>query len=156
VEVSKHVWDRHRHDLEALGDLLYVWQVQLRAVARQLADAGLLHVDEVSGTWSRNASEMPSRRPSHRWSPDEIHAAVEAYAAMWRDAAEGRPARRTDVTAAVRAATGRSADSLDGVLSNISAVVQELGLDPLPAYPPRSNVPVGVRPAVRAAFGAGA
>ncbi len=86
------------------------------------------------------------------WEPEEIAVVVEAYVAMLRDDHEGRPIRRADVVADVVARTGRSAEGLERMWSNITHVVQELGYQPLGFWAPRSNVPAGVRPAVEAAL----
>lgn len=153
MDVSKQVWARHRGELESAGDLFYTWQIGLRETAEALAEAGALRID--ANTWVLAAdagSVAPAKHPT-RWDADEIAVAVEAYVSMLRDSAEGRPLRRQEASAHIRDTTGRTATAVDGMFANISAVVQELGLDYLPAYPPRSNIPPGVRQAVSAILG---
>lgn len=154
LDVSKQVWARHRGELESAGDLFYVWQIELRATAEALQAAGALRIDD-TGSWVllTDAGSTPPAKHASRWDADEIAVAVEAYASMLRDSAAGRPLKRSEASAHVRDTTGRTATAVDAMFANISAVVQELGLDYLPAYPPRSNIPAGVRQAVRANLG---
>ncbi len=151
TDVSKQVWARHRGELESAGDLFYTWQIELRGTAEALAGSGIVRIDD-AGTWilqADAASTAPTKHPT-RWDADEIAVAVDTYASMLRDNADGKPMRRSEASAHVRETTGRTPSAVDGMFANISAVVQELGLDYLPAYPPRSNIPPGVRQAVSA------
>lgn len=152
LDVSKQVWARHRGELESAGDLLYTWQLELRSAADDLAASGAIRID--AGAWVLLAEQTAAARHPTRWDADEIAVAVEAYVSMLRDSAEGRPMRRAEASAHVRDTTGRTSTAVDGMFANISAVVQELGLDYLPAHPPRSNIPPGVRQAVGAALSA--
>jgi len=42
VEVAKHIWDHHEHDLRASGDLFYTWQYSMRWAAQVLRQEGKL------------------------------------------------------------------------------------------------------------------
>lgn len=152
LDVSKQVWARHRGELESAGDLFYVWQIELRSAADALSASGTIRIDDDAWVLLAAQSTAPTQHPT-RWDTDEIAEAVEAYASLLRDSAAGRPLRRQEASAHVRDTTGRTATAVDGMFANISAVVQELGLDYLPAYPPRSNIPPGVRQAVSAILG---
>lgn len=99
------------------------------------------------------AADVTATKHPTRWDAEEIGVAVEAYVSMMRDSADGRPLRRTEAATHVRDTTGRTSAAVDAMFANISAVVQELGLDYLSAYPPRSNIPAGVRQAVSAHLG---
>jgi hypothetical protein len=152
VDVSRQVWSRHRAELESSGDLLYVWQLELRAAADAMIASGLLASDgDVWTVADAEAARSVAVRPAG-WTEDEIVVAVEAYVSLLRDRDAGRPLRRQEATAQVREQTGRTGAAVDAIFANISAVVQEKGLEFLAAYAPRSNVPRGVRPAVEAAL----
>ena len=152
LDVSRQVWSRHRAELEASGDLLYVWQLELRDAAEAMTASGLLA--STDGVWTvadAAAARAVAPRPAG-WTDDEIAVAVEAYVSLLRDRDAGRPLRRQQAAAQVREHTGRSSVAVDAMFANISAVVQEMGVEFLTAYAPRSNVPRGVRPAVDAAL----
>jgi hypothetical protein len=51
VEVTRTVWEAHRADLEASGDLFYTWQYDLRWAATKLRHRGLLDTAERTGRW---------------------------------------------------------------------------------------------------------
>lgn len=153
IDVSKQVWARHRGELESAGDLFYTWQIELRSAADALSASGTIRIDDGAWVLLHDTASTPSAKHPTRWGTDEIAVAVDAYASMLRDSAAGRPLRRQEASAHVRDTTGRTATAVDGMFANISAVVQELGLDYLPAYPPRSNIPPGVRQAVGATLG---
>jgi hypothetical protein len=157
LDVSKRVWSAHRTDLDERSDLFYLWQLELRSAADALLAAGQLRSD--ADTWvvtdtARAAigSDGPARGA---WTDDELAVVAGAYVSLLRDRDEGRPPRRSAAVSLVREATGRADPAIDGVFAHVSAVVQELGHDFLPAFPPRSNVPRGVRQAVRQALGEG-
>ena len=152
IDVSRQVWSRHRAELEASGDLLYVWQLELRAAADAMTASGLLA--SVDGAWTvaDAAAARAVVAPPTGWTDDEIAVAVEAYVSLLRDRDAGRPLRRQQAAAQVREHTGRTTVAVDAMFANISAVVQEMGVEFLTAYAPRSNVPRGVRPAVEAAL----
>jgi hypothetical protein len=149
LAVSRHVWTQHRAELEQSGDLLYVWQVELRSVAEAMIASGLLTAD--GDAWAVGAAAHAVASRPAGWDDDEI-AVAEAYVSLLRDRDEGRPLRRQAAVAHVRDMTGRTAAATEALFANVSAVVQEKGVDFLSAYPPRSNVPRGVRPAVDAAL----
>lgn len=131
-----------------VAELLDRWQIELRTTAEALAASGHLVID--GETWSLPQGASTTRPGS--WTEDEIALAVDAYVLLLRADHEGRPANRREAAAAVINQTGRSAATVDALFANISAVVQELGYEYLAAYPPKSNVPAGVRPAVSLAL----
>ncbi|WP_110239137.1 hypothetical protein [Nocardioides gilvus] len=151
LTVAKEVWSRHEQELKSAGDLLFTWQLDLRATAKDMVADGTLSLDE-GGDWrlSPGVSAPPSARRT--WSEHEVEVAVDGYLSMLKSEMEGLPLRRAQVLAEVLANTSRTADQVDAMMSNISAVVQEHGLTPLTAFRPRSNVPAGVRPVVAAAL----
>lgn len=152
LAVAKLVWAGHEPDLRSTGDLLFTWQLDLRATAEAMAAEGRLTV-EPNGEWTLpEGTPVPAAR-RRTWEADEIAAVVEGYAALLRAEETGRPLARRQVVADLATRTGRSGDQVEALLCNVSAVVQEHGLTPLAAFRPRSNVPVGVRPAVAAALG---
>jgi hypothetical protein len=152
IDVSRQVWARHRAELEGSGDLLYVWQLELRDAADSMIASGLLRSDaDVWTVADAQAARAVAARPAG-WDDDEIALAVDAYVSLLRDRDAGRPLRRQQAAAHVREQTGRTSVAVDAMFANISAVVQEMGVEFLTAYAPRSNVPRGVRPAVEAAL----
>lgn len=152
LEVSRHVWAHHRAELEESGDLLYVWQLELRAAAESMVGSGLLAT--TGEGWvvadAEAALAVPTRPTA--WDDDEIAVAVAAYVSLLHDHEAGRPLRRQEAVARVRESTGRTGAAVEALFANISAVVQEHGFEVVSAYAPRSNVPRGVRPAVEAAL----
>lgn len=136
VDVARWVWAHHEADLRAAGDLFYTWQVELRACAEAMAT---------------EAAQAPR---TEGWDGTELEAAVQAYLALLIAENGGAPARRSQVVADLIATTRRNTAQVEALLCNISAVIQEHGLIPLSHYRPRSNVPLGVRPAVAAALAA--
>ncbi|WP_067441894.1 hypothetical protein [Nocardioides jensenii] len=149
--VAKGVWARHEEDLRSTGDLLFTWQVDLRAAAEAMVADGRLTV-EPDGRWTLPEGTAVPLVARRTWGEGEIATVVEGYVEMLRAEHEGRPVHRREVVADLTVRTGRSGDQLERMLSNISAVVQEHGIAPLASCAPRSNVPVGVRPAVAAAL----
>ncbi len=148
LQVSRHVWLGRRAELEESGDVLYVWQLELRETAAAMITSGLLTT--VGDAWvvaDEEAARALAPRPPG-WDADDIAVAVDAYVALLHDREAGRPAGRREAVADVRERTGRTAAAVEALLSNVSAVVQEHGIEVLAAYPPRSNVPRGVRQAV--------
>ena len=47
LEVTKHVWQVHEHDLRASGDLFYTWQYDVRWAAQYLRNNG--YMEAVNG-----------------------------------------------------------------------------------------------------------
>ena len=41
-EISKDIWENHKKELEASGDLLYTWQYDVRWAAQSLRNSGIL------------------------------------------------------------------------------------------------------------------
>ena len=152
LNVSREVWGRHEQDLRTSGDLLYTWQLDLHATAASMAADGRLSIAD-DGTWTLTA---PAGAPPPRrtWTDEEIAVAVDGYLRLLQAEHDGRPAHVDEVVAEIGRATHWSGEPLERMLANISAVVQEHGILPLSSIRPRSNVPVGVRPAVAAALAA--
>lgn len=149
--VAKDVWSRHEQELKSAGDLLFTWQLDLRAAAEEMVTDGVLTVDE-GGDWRLSPGVSAPAPVRRTWSEREVEVAVDGYLSMLKAEMEGLPLRRAQVLAEVLANTSRTADQVDAMMSNISAVIQEHGLTPLTAFRPRSNVPAGVRPVVAAAL----
>ncbi len=149
LDVAKAVWVRHEQDLRATADLLFTWQLDLRATAEAMVGEGSLVVEETD-EWTLPEGTAAPSIPRGSWTDAEIVAVVDGYLAMLRTEHDGRPSRRPETLADLAARTGRSTDQVQALLSNISAVVLEHGIDPLRRFPPRSNVPPGVRQAVAA------
>jgi len=42
LEIAKHIWQNHEHDLRASGDLFFTWQYDLRWTITSLRKAGIL------------------------------------------------------------------------------------------------------------------
>lgn len=53
VEICKFVWENHKDELEASGDLFYTWQYDIRWTAWQLREQGKMKQDNLSpkGIW---------------------------------------------------------------------------------------------------------
>ncbi|MEC5214947.1 hypothetical protein RCH06_003519 [Polaromonas sp. CG_9.5] len=53
VEVAKHLWKHHEHDLKASGDLFFTWQYDMRWAANQLRTLKKLKAAYISpsGVW---------------------------------------------------------------------------------------------------------
>ncbi|QIX27136.1 hypothetical protein ncot_11405 [Nocardioides sp. JQ2195] len=151
LQVAKVVWSRHEEDLRSAGDLLFTWQIDLRTTAEAMAEAGNLLVEE-AGCWALPAGTAVPDLARRAWSAEEIATAVEGYLSLLQAEHAGRPLRRSEVLADITAGTGRTGEQLEAMMCNISEVVREHDIVPLASYRPRSNVPVGVRPAVRAAL----
>ncbi|MBD8606828.1 hypothetical protein IFT73_08170 [Aeromicrobium sp. CFBP 8757] len=152
LQVSRHVWAHRRAELEESGDLLYVWQLELREAAARMVASGLLStVDDAWVVADDAAARTLTARPSG-WDADDVAVAVAAYVSLLRDRDEGRPLRHREALAQVGERTGRPVSAVESLFANVSAVVQEHGVEPVAAYAPRSNVPRGVRPAVREAL----
>lgn len=130
------------------SDLTQQWSDELRRAADTMAADGALTI--VGDRWTVQREQVPSR--PGRWTEDEIAVAVNAYVTMLRAEHGGQPVHRRGATAKVVEQTARTQTIVEAMFANISAVVQEHGFDYLGAYPPKSNVPAGVRAAVDAAL----
>lgn len=51
VEISRSIWDRYKHDLEASGDFFYVWQYELRWAGEMLAKQGRILRGQPGRRW---------------------------------------------------------------------------------------------------------
>ncbi len=53
VEVCKYVWNNYENELRRSGDLFFTWQYDIRWVATQLRNKGILRAGEASpsGIW---------------------------------------------------------------------------------------------------------
>ncbi|MCL8252847.1 hypothetical protein AERO_15775 [Aeromicrobium fastidiosum] len=152
LQVSRHVWAHRRAELEGAGDLFHSWQLDLREAAAGMATSGLLStVDDAWVVADESAARALAARRSG-WDADEVAVAVAAYVSLLRDRDEGRPLHHREAVKAVGERTGRPVSAVESLFANVSAVVQEHGVEPVAAYAPRSNVPRGVRPAVREAL----
>lgn len=151
LQVAKDVWARREQELRSAGDLLFTWQLDLRATAEGMVADGTILVEE-SGDWRLSPEVSAPAALRRTWSEDEVAVAVDGYVSMLNAEQEGLPMRRAQVMAEILANTSRSSDQVDAMMSNISAVVQEHGITPLTVFRPRSNVPAGVRPTVAAAL----
>jgi hypothetical protein len=58
VEVCRHVWEEHEHDLRSAGDLFYTWQYDIRWAATKLRKTGVVGPASASpsGIWVLAAS----------------------------------------------------------------------------------------------------
>jgi hypothetical protein len=93
-------------------------------------------------------------RPANPTAPTErAHALIaETYVRLLQAEHAGQPTNRPAALADLARSTGLAPAKIETLMCNVSAVVQELGYEFLGAHPPKSNVPVGVRPAVRSAL----
>ena len=57
VEVCKCLWENHREDFVAAGDLFYTWQYDVRWAATQLRQAGKIRdaASSPKGVWELTA-----------------------------------------------------------------------------------------------------
>lgn len=150
LDVRKQIWTRHRTEIEAC-DLVYGWQLDTHSTADQLLRRG--EISATDNLWSVADGAAPAPRPG-AWTEDEIQVAVGAYIEMLRADHEGRPVNRREAMALVTQKTRRATTAVEAMFANVSAVVQENGFEYLAAYPPKSNIPSGVRPAVKVALSA--
>lgn len=133
----------HPEQAVITSDLAAAWSAQLQQALERL---------EANGQIVRDGDVI--RTPRGPASPEQTHAVIaDAYVGLLRAEHAGQPSHRTAVLGQVATATGLPPTKIEALMRNVSAVVQELGYEYLGAYPPASNVPVGVRPAVRAALG---
>ncbi|NYG59784.1 hypothetical protein BJ980_002707 [Nocardioides daedukensis] len=151
LAVAKSIWAQHEQEIRASGDLLYTWQLDLQTAAAAMISAGTLALAD--GEWSLTDTTPPPPARRRTWDDDEITVIVEGYLALLQAEHGGSSVRRRDVVTDLVAQTNRSLEQVEGLLANVSQVVQELGFVPLSSYPPKSNVPAGVRPVVRTALG---
>lgn len=149
VEAARALWNAHEDDLREGGDLLLTWQVLLRDELAERERAGTIRRDGERWVVVDGAEGSALVDPRTPWTPEQVVPAVEAYVDLLRAEHDGRVLRRGTALAAAVAATGRPADQVERIWSNVSHVLQEHGIEPLLSCPPRSNVPAGVRPAVQ-------
>lgn len=148
LEVARRLWGSREDDLRAAGDLLLTWQIALHDQLLARERAGTLRRD--GERWVVQAGEASAMvDPRTPWTPEQVVPAVEAYIDLLRAEHEGRVLRRATALAAAVATTGRPAEQVERIWSNVSHVLQEHGIEPLLSCPPRSNVPGGVRSAVQ-------
>lgn len=145
LAVAKEIWSRHGTEIQDVGDFMYTWQLDTHKIADILASEGRISV-------SGDGWGLSSGTVSTGWGSETIQVAVEGYISLLRADHEGRPSNRRQTVAEVVAQTGQTATAVDAMFANVSAVVQEHGYEYLAAYPPKSNVPRGVRPAVAVAL----
>lgn len=51
LQVAKHIWNQHEHDLRASGDFFYTWQYDMRWAALELRKQGRLEPSRGRGPW---------------------------------------------------------------------------------------------------------
>ncbi len=73
------------------------------------------------------------------WGEDELKHLFRAYLHMLQDELDGRPYRKVDYNREVQERTGRSKSSVEFKFANVSAVLDDLGLDWVQGYLPRFN-----------------
>lgn len=149
LDVLKQIWSRHRTDIEAGDALVYTWQLDAHSAADHLSRSGRLMI--AVDRWSLTAGAPAMPRPG-TWTEVDIQTAVNAYISLLQADHEGRPVHRREAMTLVVQQTQRTTTAVEAMFANISAVVQENGYEYLAAYPPKSNVPAGVRPAVKVAL----
>src|SRR5688572_2196533 len=88
---------------------------------------------------------------SEPWTDSELEAAVDAYLEMLTKEETGQSYTKADVNAALRAGPlqTRSKKSVEFRMSNISAVLAELGHDWIPGYQPLTHVGSAVSGRIR-------
>ncbi|MDT0201713.1 hypothetical protein [Nocardioides sp. AE5] len=149
LEVARAVWSRHEDEIRDVGDLLFTWQLDLRRCAEALISGGDLAV-LASGKWAApDGSTPPTRRT---WAEAEIAVAVERYLDALVDEHAGKAVHQRRLVSDLVGLTSHGEDRVHQLLCNITTVVGEHDIAPLTGFPPRSNVPVGVRPAVAQAL----
>lgn len=54
IQIAKDIWNSHKEDLRASGDLFYTWQYDLRWAGQRLRDKGVLLPDSETrkGVWA--------------------------------------------------------------------------------------------------------
>lgn len=53
VQVAKHIWSNHEHELKASGDLFFTWQYDMRWACTRLRERKIVQPAEISarGEW---------------------------------------------------------------------------------------------------------
>jgi hypothetical protein len=53
VDVSKHIWEKYKKELQDSGDIFYTWQYDVRWAATELRKTGKMKSDKISpkGLW---------------------------------------------------------------------------------------------------------
>ena len=80
------------------------------------------------------------------WSRDELQAAVEAYAEMYRADEEGRKVNKAEMYRELEAKFGRRDKAFERRMMNISEVVRGLGGQPVRGLLPAANIGANTRP----------
>lgn len=86
------------------------------------------------------------------WSDDDLRASIEAYARMLGAEARGAPLRKSDVVSELMQITGRTKGSIEMRLQNISAVLNERGLDWIEGYKPLRHYPERLKDLIGAEY----
>lgn len=79
------------------------------------------------------------------WTDAELAAAVDAYRDMARREAAAQPYNKREVYRALQRAYGRTEKSYEYRMKNISAVLLEMGEEPIPGLKPAGNVGTNVK-----------
>lgn len=149
LELARHLWRSHEAELREAGDLLLIWQLLLRDDLAERERSGTVRREGERWVPVAAGDASPVVDPRTPWTPEQVAPAVEAYVDLLRAEHDGRVLRRPTALAHAVEATGRPAEQVERIWSNVSHVLQEHGIEPLLSCPPRSNVPAGVRPAVQ-------
>jgi len=51
IEIAKHIWSRHKSELERSGDFFYKWQYEMRWAGDQLVRDKKMKKNGSSGIW---------------------------------------------------------------------------------------------------------
>ncbi|MGU7842036.1 HNH endonuclease [Burkholderia sp. AW33-5] len=125
----------------------YLW-VKDEATSLLLMRDWARRIDEKIRNDSRTSSEEPPESHQNRresdWSMPELRASVAAYLDMARRFRHGQPVVKKQVYRDLSAKTGRSEESCEFRMRNISHVLALMGRDWIPGLPPAKNVGVRV------------
>lgn len=61
VQVAKHIWSNHEHELKASGDLFFTWQYDMRWACTRLRERKIVQPAEISdrGEWKLQPQLAP-------------------------------------------------------------------------------------------------
>ena len=146
LDVSKSIWEAHKSELVASGDLFYTWQYDVRWAAQKLRDSGVLvRLDgDRSGLWTL-ATESPAGGAGTPWSDREIAVVAESYFRMLEFETTGKSYNKAAENRQVVKAIGRGRAAVEFKYANISAVLDERGVRYVAGYKPRPNVQLALR-----------
>ncbi|MFC6297417.1 HNH endonuclease [Pseudomonas sp. CCM 7893] len=95
---------------------------------------------------------MDTQKSNTGWSDTELEASIDAYLKMWKLEQAGQAFKKSVENRLLREGplALRSASSIEYRMQNISAVIQQLGWQPITGYVPAKNVGAGVNARIRA------